>query len=97
MLWISLLLTRFPSLPTPCRWQDSDAPAWPLFVPGIILIGFDYVAVLFDLFMRPAEVTGVHVLREQQRPPRAAREGASAPSTAPAETIPVALQLTLRK
>jgi len=94
-MWISLLLTRCPSLATP--GQDSDAPAWPLFVPGIILIGFDYVAVLVDLFMRPAEVTGVRVLWEQQRPPRAVREGASAPSAAPEKAVPVALQLTLRK
>ena len=81
----SLPLTRCPSIAAP--YQDSDAPAWPLFVPGIVLIGCDYAAALVDLFMRPAEVTGVRILREQQRPDRAAREGGSG-SPAAGQWIP---------
>ena len=46
--------------------QDSDAPAYPLFIPGLLLVGFDYLEVLLDVFMRPSEVTGVKLLRKAE-------------------------------
>ena len=42
--------------------KDSDTPAWPLFVPGLALIGCDAVAAWLDVWMRPAELRDVRLV-----------------------------------